>query len=209
MRRRFGRRFGKKRSVSWLEGFSGYDDSGSVAARLLTFAGPIAGTTATWGVAVQLTTQADLTLHGGEDAVVARIVGQLAFVEGRRNAGAGLAAMGFPVRLVVAQHRMLVTASSGLTFNDVFTPSRDLGKDNILWMQHRVVSPTAIGAAGAGYENMVGNFEQWVEVDIRVKRKVQEDTPLVFYMQTVLAAGTTGADCRMLGGLRCLMMRPK
>lgn len=209
MRRRFGRRFGRKRSVSWIDGFSSYDDANGVQARLLSFAGPIADSTNTWGVAVQLTVPADFALIGGEDAVMTRIVGRVAFVEGRRNAGAGLAAMGFQARLVVYQPSLVETAVGGAVFNRSFTLSSHMGDETIMWMRDTVVSPTAIGVAGAGYELMVGNHIQWVDVDIRAQRKLQVDKPVAFLLQAVFAAGTIGADCRMLGGLRMLVKRPR
>lgn len=193
--------------MAWIPGFTSFDDANSLSNRLLAFAA-VANSTSTWAMPIALTVSDDLALHGGEDVVMERIVGQLAFVEGRRNAGAGLAAMGFQARAVVYQQRISSMAATGVT-NDAFVLSDDMGKDNILWMDHLLVSPTAIGAAGAGYELMVSSLLSWTKVDIRVKRKLQLDTPLVFALQTCFPAGTTGADCRMLGGLRMLLKRPK
>lgn len=209
MRRRFGRLRGRKRSVAWIPGFSSYDDPNGVSNRLLTFAA-VPNTTTTWAVAVQLTTDADLTLHGGEDAVIERIRGRVVFVEGRKNAGAGLAAYGFQVRLVVAQCEILPAGGAGSPpFNQSFVTSADMGNDAILWNSDTVVSPTAIGGAGAGYENMVGNLTQWLDVDIRAKRKLQSNSQIVMFMQSCFPAGTTGADMRFLGGLRMLLKRPR
>lgn len=209
MARRFVRRLGnRKRSVAWIPGFSSYDDVNGVSNRLLAFAGPVPGSTTTWAVAVQLTTDTDLSLHGGEDAVMTRIVGRVAFTDGRKDAGAGLAAFGFQARLVVYQAEAQ-SAGGGAVFNQIFTTSASMGQDRIMWSRDTVVSPTGIGAAGAGFENMVGQFENWVDIDIKAKRRIQSDSPIVFQMQTCFPLGTTAADCRMLGGLRMLLKRPR
>lgn len=207
MRRRFTRGRSRKRSVAWIPGFTSFDDLNSVTHRLLTFAA-VPNTTATWSVAVELTDTTDLSLHGGEDAVIERIRGQLAFTEGRRNAGAGLGANGFQVRVVVYQSLIAASAAAGVA-NDAFTTSDDMGKDNILFMDHTVVSATAIGATGAGFDTMAGGLMRWMDIDIKAKRRIQVDRPILLTLQTVLPVGTTGADCRMLGGLRMLLKRPR
>ncbi len=204
MRRRFGRR-AAKRSTSWISGVTSYDTAAGTSSRLIALlaTGLPAGV---WGASIGIVIPSDLPPHGGEDAVLTRIRGRLAFVEGRRNAGAGFAATGFQLRLAVVQTDYL---PGGAISPWDFTSSVGLGNDNILWSTDVVCSPTAIGAAGAGYENMVGNLEQWIDVDVRAKRKLQEDRMVVLWIQTVLPGGTTAADFRLLGGLRTLLMRPR
>jgi len=198
--RRFGRRRGKRRSVSWIDGVTTYDETTGVSNRLEGL-NNVAGNV--WGASIGLVIASDLPKHGGEDAVVTRIRGRMFFTEGRRNAGAGLAAFGFQMRVVIAQTDFL---PAGTVTPWIFTSSVGLGNDDILFFADTIVSPTAIGAAGAGYENMVGNGEHWLDIDVQAKRKVQEDRLIVLWFQTVMAPGTTGADFRWHGGLRTLLM---
>jgi len=206
MRRRFSR--GKrKRSVSWLDGVTTYDPALGTSSRLI---GLVANAVVAnvWGVSIGLVIPADLPLHGGEDAVVTRIVGRLGFMEGRRDSGAGPAAAGFQMRVVVAQTDFVpVGAGFAATAFD-FTSSVGMGNDDILWMHDVVVPSTAIGAAGAGYDAIGSGYENWLEVDVSAKRKVQVDRGIILWLETVLPAGTTGADFRMIGGLRTLLMNP-
>lgn len=208
MRRGFGRRLGRgfrRRSVAWLPGFSGFDDVTGASARLMAFAGPVPGTTNTWGVASTLVGAADLPAHGGEDAVLSRIRGRLTFSHSQRNAGAGLAGWSAMLRIVVYQHQAVPAG----TFNDAFTRSIDLGFDNILWT----------GEIWATSENLfdiaMGGSGPWmdevprVDIDVKAKRKVQEDRPIVLAFQTVLPAGTTAYQLQVGGGLRTLLMRPR
>lgn len=207
MRRAFRARRAK-RSVAWIPGFSTFDDTNGTSNRLLTFA-QVPTVALTWGVASMLTTDTDLSLHGGEDAVLTRIRGQLGFVEGRKNAGAGLAAYGFQVRVVIALSEIQSGLGAAAPLNDSFLTSNALGQDRIMWSKETVVSPTAIGAAGAGYELMTGRFTNWLEIDVRAQRKLASDSQVVMYLQTILPAGSTGADMRCIGGLRMLVKRPR
>lgn len=206
MRRRFFR--GKrKRTVSWIPGISTYDDALGTSSRLIPLA-LLPGTVNTWGVSIGVVFPTDLPAHGGEDAVLTRVVGRLGFIEGRKNAGAGLAAFGFQARVVIAATDF-VPAAVGFgpsPFN--FTTSVGLGNDDIMFAHDVIVPQVAIGAAGAGYDLLAGGYERWLEVDVGAKRKCQEDRGVVLWVQTVLPAGTIGADFRLLGGLRSLLMRP-
>jgi len=201
--RRSLRRGRPRRSVSWIDGVSTYDETTGVSNRLVALAQFPA--TNVWGASIGLVIASDLPKHGGEDAVVTRIRGRLGFLEGRRDSGAGNAAFGFQLRVVVAQTDFL---PAGVVTPWVFTTSVGLGNDDILWFADTVVSPSPVGAAGAGYELVVGNHIQWLDIDVQAKRKVQEDRLLVLWFQTVHAPGTTGADFRMIGGLRTLLMNP-
>jgi len=204
-RRRFTRRFAK-RSVAWTDGLNTFDDASGVSSRLLSFTA-LPGSVNTWFVSFAMTAASDLMLHGGEDAVLTRTVGRLAFLEGRKNAGAGLAAFGFQLRLVLAQ--VDLDPTTGLSGPRQWCSAGGLSSDDILWMKDTVVSPTAIGGAGAGYDLLGGSLYPWVEFDIKVKRKIQVDRPVTLSLMTVLPGGTTGADMRMLGGARILLMRPR
>lgn len=204
MRRRFGRRHARRRAVSWMPGFSCFDVGAITpgSTRLFAFAGPIAGTAATWGVAVQMVTAADLTLHGGEDAVLTRVRGKLIFMNGRKNAGAGLAPWSFSLRACLAMHSQLPSGA----FGDEFTSSAGLGSDAILWTGETIVSSGNL----IDSVNALGADQFWsLDVDVKAKRRITEDEVPTFFFQAVFPAGTTGADMRIAGGLRTLLMRPR
>lgn len=198
--RRFGRSRGK-RTTAWLPGFSGFDDVAGLGARVLTLVGPIAGSTNTWGLASTLMGVADLPLRGGEGAVFTRAVGDLTFFAGLRNAGAGLAAATFPLRVVLAQHEQLPAG----TFGEIFTTSGGLGDERILWMADTwVTSDTFTGLQAFDWD------QPWrIHIEARAKRIVTEDYPVTLYMQTVLPAGTTAANFQCAGGIRILAKRPR
>lgn len=205
--RRF-RRFGSrraKRSVSWIDGLNTYDNVAPTNARVVTLAA-LPGVANIWFASFALTTAADLTLHGGEDAVLVRTVGRLGFFAGRRDAGAGFANFGFQMRVVLAQ--VDVDPTSGLSGARIWTSSQALGSDDILHSRDVLVHGIPVGAAGAGYD-AVGYNILHEDFDIRVKRKLQVDRLVTLVMQTVLPAGTTAADFVLLGGLRMLVQRPR
>lgn len=204
MARRFSRgRFRKKRSVSWIAGVTTYDPAAGVSNRLIGLA-PLT-TANVWGASIGVVIPSDLPLHGGEDAVLTRIVGRLGFMDGRKDAGAGAAAFGFQMRVTIAQSDFL---PAGIVTPFEFIASAGMGSDDILFESDVIVPNQAIGAAGAGYDLLAGGYERWLEIDTSAKRKVQEDRAIIIWFQTVLPAGTNAADFRLLGGLRSLLMRP-
>jgi len=199
------RRFGgarRKRTVAWVDGVSSYGAAENSRLMTLTQAG-FAGNQ--WGATTGVVVASDLPLHGGEDAVVTRVVGRLGFMEGRRNAGAGLAATGFQLRLVLAQ----VPTEGATIFSEDFTTSAGMGSDKVLWMRDVVVSSVAIGATGGGYDTVFASGPFWTDFDIKARRKVQADMTIIMWYQTTFPGGTTGADFRLLGGIRTLVMRPR
>lgn len=208
MRRRRGLR--AKRSVAWLPGLSGYDGTAGTFSRLITLAA-LPGAANIFAAVVQMTLDADLALHGGEDAVLIRTVGRLGFMEGRRNAGAGLAAAGFQMRVALLASDARFDGASGALVGTQFNllASEGMGIDDIMQMTDVIVPITAIGGAGAGFELATGTMQTWLDWDVKAKRKVQANKHVFLWFQTVCAAGTTGADFRLLGGLRMLMMRPR
>jgi len=162
-----------------------------------------------WGVSIGLVLPPDLPMHGGEDAVLTRVVGRLGFMEGRKNAGAGLAAFGFQMRVAIVQSDMVPLAAGGFAPSGFdFTSSVGMGNDDVIWEHDVIVPIVAIGGAGAGYDLIPGGYTRWLEIDTGAKRKVQEDRGVIVWMQTIMPAGTTGVDFRMLGGLRTLVMNP-
>lgn len=201
-RRRFGR--GRKRTVSWIDSITTYDGPGALSTRLVGLTNTGFGANV-FGATIGVVVASDLPKHGGEDAVVTRVVGRLGFFEGRKNAGAGLAAYGFQMRVVLAQ----VATQGGSIFTDDFTTSAGMGNDKILFLKDVIVPNVGIGGAGAGYELTVGSHETWLEMDVKAKRRVTEDANIILWFQSVFPVGTTAADFRLAGGLRTLLMRPR
>jgi len=206
MRRSRFRGRARKRSVAWIPGITTYEPVAGVSNRLVALAPvDVVNLPNVWGASIALVLPADLPLHGGEDCVLTRTVGRLGFMEGRRDAGAGVAAFGYQLRVTIAQTDF--TPAATITPWG-FTSSVGMGNDDILWEADVVVPNMGIGAAGAGYDTAAGGMERWLEIDSTAKRKVQEDRVVVVWFQTVMAPGTVSADFRLLGGLRALLKRP-
>jgi len=203
-RRGFARR--TKRTVAWIPGLNTFDAAVPISNRLTALAA-LPGVANTWFASFAMTTDADLSMHGGEDAVLVRTVGRLGFMEGRRDAGAGPAAAGFPLRILLVQ--VDVDPSSSLSGARNWLTSAALGSDDILHTRDVIVPATAIGAAGGGWELGTQAWAGWTDFDIKVKRKLQNDRQVTLVMQTVFPVGTVGADFRLVGMLRMLMMRPR
>lgn len=206
MRRRFSRGKFRKRSTSWVAGITTYDLAAGTSSRLIPLAA-IPGFAGLWGVSIGIVLPADLPPHGGEDAVLTRVVGRLGFMEGRKNAGAGVAAYGFQMRVAIVQTEVIPLGGGFAPSPYDYTSSVGMGNDNIIWEHDTIVPLQAIGATGNGYDLLAGGYERWLEVDTSAKRKVTEDRAIILWMQTVLPGGTTAADFRMIGGLRTLLMR--
>lgn len=202
--RRFGRRrFGGRRraSVAWIPGFSGYDTAVPTNQRTITLASQGAVAPNTWAVPVALVTPTDLSLHGGEDAVLTRIRGRFMLLNGRVDSGAGFAAATFPVRVVIA----LAQSDASGVFSLDYTTAAGLGRDEIIHETEAMVSQAVLTdstpSAALGWN--------WIEIDSKAKRRMQESALAVMWFQTVLPVGTIAADFRYIGGLRTLLKRPR
>jgi len=208
MRRFRGRRRLAKRTTAWIPGVTSYDAVAGVSNRLVALTTAGFTTANLWGSAIVLVANSDLPARGGEGAVLTRVVGRLGFTDGRRDAGAGNAAAGFQMRVAITLGNEI--AGTATILGDELVTSAGMGLENILFSRDVIVSPTGIGAAGAGFDTMftAGPFWQ-CDVDVRAKRRITEDTPVILWFQTTLPAGTVGADFRLLGGLRTLLMRAR
>jgi len=208
MRRNFsrGRRFRRRRSVAWIPGVTGYDLVTPDTTRLIGLTQVSAALYPNvFGAAIGLTTNTDLTLHGGEDAVMTRIVGRLGFTAGRINQGAGLAAATFICRSIVAQTD---TTDTGAVMPFEYLSSNGLGNDDIMSFHDFIVPGTSI-LENTGAAVPLGTQPSYeFDYDVSVKRKVDSNRQIVLWFQTALAGAFVGADFRMYGGLRMLLMRP-
>jgi len=209
VRRRFARHFRgrRKRSCTWLAGVTTYDPVAGGSSRLTALTQAGFTTANVWGAVISPVAAIDLPLHGGEDAVLTRLVGRFGFMEGRKDAGAGLAAFGFQMRVAFQLGRQQQGTATVLA--DELVTSAGMGSEDILWFRDVIVPAQTINAAGSGFDVAFTSGPFWqAEFDIKVKRKIHEDTPVLLWFQTVLPPGTTGADFRLFGGVRSLLMRP-
>lgn len=208
MRRR-GRRLGsRRRTVAWIDGLSGLTTATPVQVRTLPFTA-LAGAANTFAAAVALTADADLSLHGGEDAVMTRMRGRLLLYGGRLNPATPGAASFF-ARVLITQRD--VTPGANVAPLD-FTTSAGLGRDDILWSRDVLISGTTVVGAGTAAATETSTLnDYWFDVDVKARRKVQAGYHIFLDVQTV-ALGGGGAnqpvDCLLAGGLRMLMMRPR
>lgn len=196
-------RSAKRRTVAWVPGVSTYDSASH--SRLISLTSLSAAAASTFAASIALTDSADLSLHGGEDAVLTRIRGRLLFSDGRVNAGAGLAANSFQLRVAVVQTD--ISPALAVTPLDL-TSSAGLGNDNILWCLDVIVPSNTTSGVGTGMDAI--NWDgRYLDLDVKAKRKLQVDRQIVIWFQTMLPGGTTGGDFRLRGGLRTLLMRSR
>ena len=136
--------------MAWIPGLSCYDIGAGVSqTRLVGMTNVSTALFANvFGAAIALTIDSDLSMHGGEDAVLTRIVGRLGFTTGRVDSGAGAAATTFVARVVVAQTDFIPASGSVMPFE--FLTSSGMGQDDILYMRDVIIPGTSVlEAAGA------------------------------------------------------------
>lgn len=196
----------RKRSVAWVPGLTTLDTVAFQNSCLLALTSLSAAAVNTFGAAIALTDDVDLSMHGGEDAVLTRVRGTLMFSDGRLDSGAGPAAAGFQLRVVVTQTD--ITPGLAVTPFD-YTTSAGLGNDNILWMGDVLVDSGVTTGVGTGIA-AIDWTRKCLDIDVKAKRKLQSDRHVVVWFQTVQRQSTTvGLDLRLRGGLRSLLMRSR
>jgi len=197
----------KKRTVAWVDGFSSMDTTVPQQVRPVVFAVVNAAVANTLGVAVQLTVDADLSMHGGEDAVIQRIRGRLLLAGGLAGAAGGVPTS-FPVRVLIVKAD--VTPAGGAMPSD-FTTSAGLGRDNILWTKDVLCTGTTVFGNGTGAATETSSTNgYWFDVDCRAQRKLQQGQHLVLWFQVVnTAAGVGPVSMNVVGSLRMLLKRPR
>jgi len=174
----------------------------------MTFAA-LAGAANTYAVAIQLTTDADLQLHGGEDAVIERIRGRL-LPYGALATPAGPVPTPTLCRCLIVQQD--VTVAAGIAPVD-YSSGAGLGRDNILWSRDILISGTTVLGNGTGLATETSTIQDsWFDVDVVAKRKIQAGYHIFLDFQTVdfsAAAGNEPVSFQLAGGLRLLMKRPR
>lgn len=206
MRRRSFRGARRKRSVAWIPGFDTHDQAAGLNQRVIGLTQLSAAAANTFGAAIAMTDDTDLSLHGGEDAVIERIRGRLFFTDGTLNSGAGNAASSFQVRVVLAVNEI---TPGGATMPFDFCSSDGLGNDSILWMDDVIVPSTVTTGVGTGMDNVFWTGRA-VLVDAKATRRLQSNNQLVLWFQRVVpAGGTVASGFTLRGGLRMLLKRPR
>jgi len=204
-----GRRrgFRRRRSVAWIPGVTGYDVATPSNTRLITLTQVAAGLYPNvYGAAIGLTTNTDLQLHGGEDAVMTRIVGRLGFTTGRADVGAGVVATTFLLRCVIAQTD---NTDTGSVMPFEYLTSNGLGNDDIMWFRDTIVPGTSVLESTGAIAPGGTQTDYELDIDVGVKRKIESNRQLVLWFQTTFNNVVFNqADFRLYGGLRMLMMRP-
>lgn len=199
MRRARGRmRRGGRRSVAWIPGYSTVDVAGGTSA-VPQALGAVPGSANTYGFGVNLIAQADLAMHGGEDAVVVRILGTLTFF-GQQTMAAG------PVPTFSRVMLTQVDTTGDAQLVREYVSSAALGYDDILWCATVGVAGTNLLAAA---EPLYGGLSSLgtVHIDCKAKRKIQADRELFLQYQCVTALVPTVVQ--VAGHIRVLLMRPR
>lgn len=199
-RRSFGRRFGARRSVGWIPGASFYTPALWETTQAWF---NVLGGTNIWGTATQLTVLEDLQSHGGEDAVLTRITGRILVFAGQVNAGAGLAPADFFYRLLVVQQ----DNTGGGVLGIDYTTGAGLGRDSILFFRDGYCSRATEVDSVAPATSLIDSH--WVDVEVKAKRKLEENKQVFLWIQSAFPVGTTGVQTRFAGGLRALLKRPR
>lgn len=203
---RRARRFGMRRpraSVAWIPGVSGLDPTAPAQAKVLTLTS-LSTSANTYAAALILVNDADLSMHGGEDAVMTRIRGSLWFyAQTYDSAGPS----GTWARLVIALSEV---DSSGNVFPAAYSDGPGLGRDEIMWERDILVTPATVlcNGSGTGAET-TSLYSARVDVDVKAKRRLDSAKVPVLWYQTVKSGAAVPQQVTYAGGLRMLLRRPR
>lgn len=193
-RRTFRR--GSKRSVSWLPGqiASNLGQTDRSVTNLISTPGASGGC-----AFLALVTALDLPLHGGEDAVVTRIVGDIHLIGGR--GGIPIAPVGGFLHVSILQKE--VDSQLATTVEQNMFHFLNQGKDNVLFDCTLWCPALPVG---------VPLIQPWpisIHIDTGVRRKVQEDNEIFLCFSSAGPIGDSLIDeVTWAGGLRVLLKDP-
>ena len=196
--RRFKRTFrrGSKRSVSW-EAVTLSQTDGDLDRDTFALI-PVAGTKGAQAM-LQLLGPEGLQSHGGEDAVITRVVGDLHIIGGRKNSVATSAFIHFSI--IQAQSN----STTGLIEPQSMFVAGDAAKDNILYDETLWCPALPVAAPTA--------LQPWkvsTHIDVRARRKIQEENYIYAVFGSAGGAGNTIIDeVTVAGTFRFLMKRPR
>lgn len=196
--RRFRRTFrrGSRRSVSWESvTFSNLDGQLDRVTYTLT---PIPGTFGAQAF-LQLLGPELLQSHGGEDAVLTRIVGDLHIVGGAFNATPTSCFVHFTILQKESN------STTGLVEPQSMFVSGDAGKDNVLYDETLWCPALPVAAP-----TQLQPWKVSTHFDVRARRKITDEN----YVYAVFgSAGGAGAtiinEITVAGGFRFLVKRPR
>jgi hypothetical protein len=203
-RRRFFRR-GARRKAHWIDGFSSSTAGVPEQSRVVTFSAGVVANTRT--SAFILVTNEDLEESGGEGAVVTRIVYKWLPTSSRNVTDVIGANM---IRMVITTGRYSDAQTTiPVLANEDYMSSENLGKETILHTNDFIASPTSILANGTAAVTETSTLNQfWIQGDVRVKRRLDEESPLVLAFQAVNNGVNVPQDFRIFGFMRILVAHP-
>jgi len=189
------RGFAKKRSRNWIDSLTFTATVGTTDRQAYTLT-PTAGTNGGQAF-LQLINNTTLSEEGGEDAVIARIVGDVHIIGGRKNS---VATSGF-LHLSVLQ--MDSNAITGLVEPQNMFDAFESGDDNVLYDTTIWCPPLGVAVP------LIQPWPVSVHIDIGVSRKIQMERYLYFVIGSAGGAGATLIDeVTLAGALRILVKRP-
>jgi len=195
-RKTFRRSFGRKRTVGW-EAITFSNGDGDLDRVTYTLT-PVAGTKGAQAF-LQLIGPTALHAHGGEGAVLTRVVGDVHIIGGQFNAAA---ASGF-IHCSIMQKES--NSTTGLVEPQSMFVSADAAKDDILWDETLWCPALPVAAPTA--------LQPWrvsAHIDVRAQRKIDEENYPYFVIGAAGGAGATLLDTVTLAGsLRLLFKRPR
>lgn len=150
-------------------------------------------------VYLPLMASTDLALHGGEDAVLTRVVGSFGLIGGRANAAPAAA---FITVSIVQKESDAQTAT--VPFQNMWN-LLDAGKDNVLWT--KVLWCPALPVAVP----LIQPYPLWTDIDVKARRKITEDN---FVYLCIGSPGPVGGpplldEVTAVWHLRTLMKNPR
>jgi len=195
--RRFGGR-GRRRSVAWIPGYSTNSVIAPVSSAFAQALALVPGSANTYGFGFALVNQTDLSLHGGEDAVIVRILGRLSFFRCLTAGAAGVTG-NFGVTISMED------TTAGQQAVREWIDSDAYGRDDVMFHDNGWVDGND-WLAGANFSSAV-NMRSTIEFDIKAKRKIQQDRQPFLNWQLVTPLVPTTVS--VAGHLRMLLMRPR
>lgn len=191
----------RRRTVAWVPGLTTFNETTGANVRVFALAA-VPNIANTYGFGVNLLADTDLSMHGGEDCVLVRILGTLRFFK-MSNATAG-AAPG-QLRVLITKEDTRADATQQVR---EWVTSTALGRDDVLYTGSVLVAGTDWLTA---IEPALGplSLNGTLHVDVKAKRRVQSDSQIFLQVQGTFPAGNPAANVQVAGHLRLLLMRPR
>ena len=183
-------------------GVSGLDPTAPAQAKVLTLTS-MSTSTNTYAAALILVNDADLSMHGGEDAVMTRIRGSLWFY------GQAYSDTGHPARGRGWSSRCPKSIRQETSIPRRTAMARAWAGTRS-WERDILVTPATIlcNGSGTGAET-TSLYSARVDVDVKAKRRLDSAKVPVLWYQTVKSGASVPTQVTYAGGLRMLLRRPR